>query len=75
MTRLALAAFTVVLAGCESPEATRARGGERGADTGNRPSVVRMHEGSRVYENTPHVAPTQPSPADSANHPHARGRS
>jgi hypothetical protein len=39
-------------AGCGSPEATRTRGG-RGADVGNRPKVVEMHEGSRPFWKTP----------------------
>jgi hypothetical protein len=41
-----------VLAGCDSPEATRTRGG-RGADVGNRPHTVEMHEGSRPFWETP----------------------
>jgi hypothetical protein len=39
-------------AGCGSPEATRTRGG-RGADVGNRPEVVEMHEGARPFWKTP----------------------
>jgi hypothetical protein len=42
----------VGVAGCGSPEATRTRGG-RGADVGNRPTVVEMHEGSRPFWKTP----------------------
>ena len=42
----------VGVAGCGSPEATRARGGH-GADVGNRPPVVEMHEGSRPFWKTP----------------------
>jgi hypothetical protein len=42
----------VGVAGCGSPEAARTRGG-RGADVGNRPSVVEMHEGSRPFWKTP----------------------
>jgi hypothetical protein len=41
------------LAGCVSPEATRTRGGGPGADVGNRPKVVEMHEGSRPFWKTP----------------------
>ena len=56
-------AFTLVLAagitvaGCASPEAARTRGGGRGADRGNRPATVKMHEGSRQYWETPVVIP------------------
>ncbi len=42
----------VGIAGCGSPEATRIRGG-RGADVGNRPRIVEMHEGSRPFWKTP----------------------
>jgi hypothetical protein len=42
----------VGVAGCGSPEATRTRGG-RGADVGNRPEVVEMHEGARPFWKTP----------------------
>jgi hypothetical protein len=41
------------LSGCTSPEATRQRGGGPGADVGNRPAQVKMHEGSRQYYKTP----------------------
>jgi hypothetical protein len=43
----------LVLAACTSPEATRQRAGGPGGDTGNRGSVVEMHEGSQPYWNTP----------------------
>ena len=46
-------AAAVALAGCESPEATRRRGGGPGADPGNRPADVKMHEGSQQYWETP----------------------
>src|SRR5918996_4179320 len=39
-----LAGFTS-LSACASPETTRTRGGEPGADVGNRTKVVEMHEG------------------------------
>ena len=48
-----LLAACVTVAGCESPEATRTRGGGPGGDSGNRPSSVKMHEGSRQYWKTP----------------------
>lgn len=54
MKRLAIILFVgVALAGCTSPEATRQRGGGSGADVGNRPAQVMMHEGSRQYYETP----------------------
>lgn len=43
----------IALAACTSPEARRHRGGGSGADVGNRPSQVKMHEGSRQYWKTP----------------------
>jgi hypothetical protein len=43
----------VGVAGCGSPETTRTRGGGPGADVGNRPRTVNMHEGSRPYWKTP----------------------
>ncbi|HSK10773.1 MAG TPA: hypothetical protein VK911_14430 [Vicinamibacterales bacterium] len=48
-----LLAGCVAIAGCSSPEATRARGEGPGGDTGNRPAEVMMHEGSDPYWNTP----------------------
>ena len=41
------------LPACASPEATRSRGQGPGADLGNRPRVVRMHEGSDPFWKTP----------------------
>jgi hypothetical protein len=41
------------VAGCASPEATRTRAGGPGADTQNRPPVVKMHEGSQQFWETP----------------------
>ncbi len=38
---------------CESPEATRTRGGGPGGDVGNRDAVVELHEGSRPFYQTP----------------------
>jgi uncharacterized protein YceK len=48
----------VTVGGCASPEATRTRGGGPGADVGNRPEGVRMHEGSDQFWRTPVVNPT-----------------
>ena len=53
----ALLVACITIAGCESPEATRTRGGGPGGDTGNRPAVVKMHEGSRQYWETPVAIP------------------
>ena len=53
-----LALVTIIaatVAGCTSPEANRTRGGGPGADVGNRSSIVRMHEGSRPFEQTPRI--------------------
>lgn len=58
MTRLSIVTVgCLVLAGCTSPEATRQRGGGPGADPGNRPAQVKMHEGSRQYWRTPATVP------------------
>jgi hypothetical protein len=55
MTRplAAIVIAAAAIAGCASPEASRVRGGGPGADTGNRPAVVKMHEGSRPFWDTP----------------------
>jgi len=66
MRRL-LGTFTVVLAACSSPEATRTQGGGPGGDTGNRPEFVRMHEGSRPYHETPRLVPVATPALDSAS--------
>jgi hypothetical protein len=52
----------LLLAACNSPEATRTRGGGPGGDTGNRPQVVRMHEGSHPFHDTDRRLPG-PHPA------------
>lgn len=51
--------LTLGLAACTSPEATRTLGGGPGGDTGNRPAVVRMHEGSRPFHDTPRLVPSE----------------
>jgi hypothetical protein len=67
--RGALLLFAVALtAGCESPEASRMRGGGLGADTGNRTDLVRMHEGSRQFYGTPALVPGQGAPLAPADH-------
>lgn len=47
--------LALALAACNSPEATRTRGGGPGADVGNRSPVVDMHQGARPYFQTPCV--------------------
>jgi len=74
----AAAAAAFLLAGCDSPEAERVRGGGRGADTGNRGRVVEMHEGSVIYYQTPCVTTlprcTGPLPARTALQTSRRSR-
>jgi hypothetical protein len=57
MRRAALACLALVglLAGCDSPEASRVRGGGAGGDVGNR-GRIELHGGSVVYYGTPVVA-------------------
>ena len=59
MIRPARAAFLLLplatAVACASPEATRTRGGDRGADVGNRTPVVEMHAGAQPYHQTPCV--------------------
>ena len=74
---LAIVIASGALAGCASPEATRERGGGLGGDTGNRPSQVLMHEGSRQYWETPvRIGAEHPSlaPADQARRLSMPGR-
>lgn len=52
--RVTIAALTLLPA-CVSPESTRTRGGGPGGDSRNRPSEVRMHEGSQPFYDTPVV--------------------
>lgn len=66
MIRVAVVVVLALLAAsCTSPEATRARGGGPGGDIGNRPALVKMHEGSRQYWKTPlrigEAMPLEPS--------------
>jgi hypothetical protein len=65
--KLALLMITsAVIAGCTSPETSRSRGGGPGADLGNRGSIVRMHEGSRPYEDTPRLIGAEHPPLEPA---------
>jgi hypothetical protein len=64
-----LALLTIIaaaVAACTSPEAHRSRGGGPGADVGNRSSIVRMHEGSRPFEQTPKIIGAEHPPLESA---------
>ena len=66
--RLLLIPLVAAIAACDSPEASRTRGGGPGADTGNRQAVVLMHEGSKPFAKTPHLIPSKPGPVEAANH-------
>ncbi|MDX2201253.1 MAG: hypothetical protein NW223_00750 [Hyphomicrobiaceae bacterium] len=59
--------LALVLGACTSPEASRIRGGGAGGDTGNRPAVVRMHEGSRPFHGTPRLVFGKPPALDTAS--------
>ena len=54
----------IVASGCVSPESTRVRGG-RGADVGNRPEVVKIHDGAEPFWETPRRITDHP-PLESA---------
>ena len=55
-----------LLAGCTSPESKRTRGGGPGADVGNRPEHVKMHEGSQPFWQTPDRIGVEHPPLDPA---------
>jgi hypothetical protein len=38
---------------CTSPEASRERGGNPGADPGNRDVIIEIHQGAEPYHKTP----------------------
>lgn len=65
---------TLGLGACTSPEATRIQGGGPGGDTGNRPVIVRMHEGSRPFIHIPHLVPTATTALDTASQAQGFGR-
>ncbi len=69
--RMLLSLLALGLAACTSPEATRTQGGGPGGDTGNRAAVVRMHEGSRPFHDTPHLVSSEAPALDTASQ--ARG--
>ncbi|MBA4263965.1 MAG: hypothetical protein C0453_02690 [Comamonadaceae bacterium] len=66
--------MALLLAACDSPEAARTRGGGPGGDIGNRPEIVRMHEGSRPYHETARLVPTETPALDTASQAQAFGR-
>jgi hypothetical protein len=78
------AAMTLLVVGCNSPEAARMRSGGRGGDIGNRGTVVQIHEGARPYWGTPErlaknvgmrdLASAQPSEGASRRPPAAAPR-
>jgi hypothetical protein len=70
----AVVAVAAVLAACASPEATRMRGGGRGADVRNVGDVVRMHEGSDPFWRTPTLQPGGAPSLDSARQAASRSR-
>jgi hypothetical protein len=57
-----IALSLLCLGGCVSPETTRVRGGDPGADVGNRDRIVEMHEGSHPFWKTPQLIPTRHPP-------------
>jgi hypothetical protein len=56
----------LLLGGCTSPEADRARGAGAGADVGNRGNPIVMHEGSAPYAGTPRLIPGEAPPLEGA---------
>ena len=75
LVRLALVVVAgATLAGCASPETTRSRGGGPGADVGNRPQHVKMHEGSDPYWKTPDRIVGEHPPLESARQAERRSQ-
>jgi hypothetical protein len=68
------ALVVVALAACGSPESTRTQGGGPGGDVGNRPEIVRMHEGSRPYHHAQRRVPGGMPALDSASQAREFGR-
>ena len=61
-----LVAAALALSACTSPEATRMRAGGPGADVGNRHAVLKTHEGSVPFWQTPQVADIRGPPLEEA---------
>jgi hypothetical protein len=74
MTAILMILSLLAFAGCTSPETTRSRGGGAGADIGNRGAYVRMHEGSKPFENTPTRIPSKHPPLGPAEQAYERER-
>jgi hypothetical protein len=72
--RWLLLPLAVALVACYSPEASRTRGGGPGGDTGNRPDIVRMHEGSRPYHEVDGQVPGGLSAVETASQARGFGR-
>jgi hypothetical protein len=66
--RMVLVVLPLTTIGCDSPEASRSRGGGAGADVGNRPATVQMHEGSNQFWRTPDKIPAEGPPLEPARH-------
>ena len=67
LTVITLVVMLFFLGACASPETMRTRGGGPGADVGNRAAIVQMHEGSKPFEKTPKIIPTQSPPLGPAS--------
>jgi hypothetical protein len=65
--KILIATAALLLAACDSPEANRVRGGGPGGDIGNRAEIVRMHEGSRPFQDTPRLLAVDTPPLDTAS--------
>lgn len=62
------------LLACESPEATRTRGGGPGADLGNRGKIVQIHGGAEPFYKTPQLIASQRALATKAKSNQASGQ-
>jgi hypothetical protein len=60
-------AACLIVAGCTSPETERRRGYGPGADVGNRPATVKMHEGSDPFWKTPERITSGHAPVNTAD--------
>lgn len=72
--KISLILLTLGLVACNSPEASRSRGGGPGGDTGNRQAIVRMHEGSRPFHETRRLVHVETPPLDPASQATGFGR-
>ena len=74
LTPTVLLIAVTALAACDSPEATRTRGGGPGADVGNHDKIVEMHEGSRPFWDTPRIIESKHAPIEAARQAHELSR-